>query len=234
MGWLAGVDGCRKGWFRASRDLRSGELAFQIVADVAELLSSAPRPALVALDMPIGLPDSGPRACDREARARLGPRRSSVFPAPIRAAVRAATQAEASDVTRRSDGRGVAAQAFGIFAKVRQVDEALASDRALRAALYEVHPELSFSAWNEGRPMTFAKRTVEGARERLALAEAWLGSGILARARGGHTRKDLADDDILDAIAALWTAHRIAAGTAETLPALPPRDATGLPMRIVV
>ena len=51
--------------------------------------------------------------------------------------------------------------------------------------------------------------------------------------RGETRKKDLADDDILDAIATLWTAHRIEAGTSESLPTSPPHDATGLPMRIV-
>jgi predicted RNase H-like nuclease len=231
--WLAGVDGCKAGWFRACRDTRSGELAFELLAGVEDLVRRAPRPELVALDMPIGLPDAGVRACDRAARALLEARRSSVFAAPIRAALQARSQREASEVTRRVDGRGVAAQAFGIFARVRQVDEALSGDPELRAALREVHPEVSFWAWNGRRPLSFAKRTPDGARARLALVEDWLGPGILARARGAHRRGAVADDDILDAIAALWTAHRIAAGTAETLPASPPRDATGLPMQIV-
>ena len=37
----------------------------------------------------------------------------------------------------------------------------------------------------------------------------------------------------LDAMAGLWTAHRIADGTAETLPESPPIDDTGLAMEIV-
>ena len=45
--------------------------------------------------------------------------------------------------------------------------------------------------------------------------------------------KTLSKDDILDAIAALWTAHRISNGTAETLPDPPPRDEVGRPMEIV-
>jgi predicted RNase H-like nuclease len=41
----------------------------------------------VVIDILIGLPDRGSRACDVEARALLGkPRSSSVFPAPIRRA----------------------------------------------------------------------------------------------------------------------------------------------------
>ena len=72
-----------------------------------------------------------------------------------------------------------------------------------------------------------------GLAERLALAEAWLGQGILKQARGTYLKRELADDDVIDAIADLWTAHRIADGTAETLPESPPIDDTGLAMEIV-
>ena len=72
-----------------------------------------------------------------------------------------------------------------------------------------------------------------GLAERLALAEAWLGLGILKQARGTYLKKELADDDVVDAIAGLWTARRIADGTAETLPETPPVDDTGLAMEIV-
>src|SRR5207248_11510271 len=79
-GGLAGVDGCRAGWVVAAD---SG--AF-VAASFAEIL--AERFDLVLIDIPIGLPD-GPRACDLGARVLLGPRRSSVFPAPSRRLLRA-------------------------------------------------------------------------------------------------------------------------------------------------
>ena len=81
--------------------------------------------------------------------------------------------------------------------------------------------------------MTAGKKSPEGRAQRLALAEGWLGAGLLAGARGHHPKARLADDDILDAMATLWTAKRIADGTARSLPEDPPLDATGLPMRIV-
>ena len=174
MAWLAGVDGCRLGWFRACRDTRSGEIVFDVAQTPLQLLSQPPYPEVVALDIPIGLPSAGARACDKAARSCLGPRRSSVFPAPVRAAVTARSRERASEITTRVDGRRVAAQAWAIFPKIRQVDEALAATPAARLAIREVHPELSFWAWNGGRPMQWAKKTAEGRRERLALAERWL------------------------------------------------------------
>jgi len=231
--WLAGVDGCRTGWLRICRDPASGELAFDVVETPEALLTREPRPALVALDIPIGLPATGSRQCDVEARSLLGPRRTSVFPAPLRPALRAASREEASAITARIHGKRVSIQAWAIHPRIRAVDRWLASDPLARCAVREVHPEVSFLEWNGGRPMRWSKKTRDGRAERCALATAWLGEEALRRARDELPRKGVAPDDILDAIAALWTAHRIAEGTARTLPASPPRDETGLPMQIV-
>ena len=193
--------------------------------------------------MPIGLPEAGTRACDREARALLGPRRSSVFPAPLRAALLASDREQASRITQAIDGRGVSAQAFGIHSKIYELDASLRRRRDRRAkdrgvVVREVHPELSFREWNGGTPIAHAKRTREGHLERRRLVEAWLGADVLASARaapggGVHPKKHLADDDILDAIATLWTAQRILDGRARCVPADPPVDAVGLAMEIV-
>jgi predicted RNase H-like nuclease len=234
MGWVAGADGCKRGWFRASRDTGTGELCFHLLEEAAELLRRAPRPEWIGLDMPIGLPEAGPRECDRRARACLGrPRSASVFPAPIRAALRARTREEASRITARRDGRRVGAQAWALYRKVRAVDELLAASAQARRRIREVHPEVSFWAWNGHRALRAGKRSGAGREERRRLVEGWLGAGVLAAARGKHARSDVADDDILDALAALWTATRIAEGRARTLPEDPPLDATGLPMAIV-
>lgn len=43
----------------------------------------------------------------------------------------------------------------------------------------------------------------------------------------------MADDDIRDALVALWTAGRIVEGRAVAFPEFPPQDATGLRMEMV-
>lgn len=206
-----------------------------MVVETAErLIGLEPRASVIAIDIPIGLPEAGSRECDLQARRVLGtPRQNSVFPAPVREAIRAASREEASAITQAADGRRVAAQAWGIYPKIQEVDELLRSDPVARGRVREVHPELCFWAWNGGKPMVESKKNPEGKRARLRLAEEWLGTGMLKRARGGHLKKDLADDDILDAIAALWSATRIASGEAKTLPNDPPRDRAGLRMEMV-
>jgi predicted RNase H-like nuclease len=234
MAWVAGADGCKRGWFRASRELASGELRFDLCAEASELLRTAPSPQVLGIDIPIGLPSSGRRACDDAARGVLRPlRTSSVFPAPVRPALHAETRVEASEITARCDGRRVGSQAFALYKKIRELDSLLERSGEARARIREVHPEVCFWAWNGEKSMRNAKRKPAGRRERLALAEKWLGAGVLARARDGHARGSVADDDILDAIAALWTATRIAQGRARTLPEKPLEDAHGLRMEIV-
>ena len=238
MVWVAGVDGCPRGWFRICREVESGALAFDLLERPTQIWGAAPKPLVIAIDMPIGLPPRGARECDRAARALLGARRSSVFPAPIRASLAAPDRAEASRITQSIDGRGVGAQAFGIYPKVRALDEALRSVMPTDVTVREAHPELCFRAWNAGAPMTHPKRTPEGLAERRRCVEGWLGAELLDQARasgsdGPHRKKDLADDDILDAAATLWTADRIAQGRAQRVPEEAVLDDCGLPMEIV-
>lgn len=233
MAWIAGADGCKAGWYRVSRSTDSGLLRFDVLQRASELLSTPPVPEIVTLDIPIGLPDAGQRLCDQKARRLLGIRRNSVFPAPIRSALEAQSRGDASQITEAKDGRKVSAQGWAIFRKVREVDELLQSNTDARLKLYEVHPELCFWAWAGERPMSYSKKKTPGRHERHVLACRWLGVDPLDIGRSAWRRKQLADDDILDAVAALWTATRISEGVARSLPSDPPRDSTDLPMRII-
>ena len=232
MAIVAGVDGCPAGWLCVRLDTETGELTHDVFPTAAELLADEPRPAVLAIDMPIGLPDAGSRACDLEARALLGrPRGSSVFPAPVRPAIGATTQEEASRLTRAVDGRGVASQAFGLFPKIRTLDEALTPEH--QTWVHEVHPEVSFRAWNGGVAVAETKSSAAGRAARRALIEARYGATPIDAVRSRWLVRQVRTDDIHDAFAALWSAQRIHRGDAEVLPdgggAI---DATGLRMEI--
>lgn len=230
----AGADGCKGGWICLRRQLGRGRVRPFVFEDAAGLIRQRPRPAALAVDIPIGLTEAGPRACDRAARALLGwPRRNSVFPAPVRPALHAGSRLEASQLTQEADGRKVGAQAWGIYAKVRDVDTVLAAHPALQRRVREVHPEVSFREMNGGHSVEPGKKTLAGRARRLRLVEAWFGAGAFERVRVRILEKDVAADDILDAYAALWTAERILRGEALMLPADPPVDPAGLRMEIV-
>lgn len=232
MTWIAGVDGCPGGWFRVCRERSNDTLRFDLVGNVADLLDD-PYPTIVAIDMPIGLPERGDRVCDREARKLLGPRRSSVFPVPPRSVLASRSYEAACRRAERVDGRRITRQAWHLLPKIRALDALLQASEDARSIFHEAHPELCFRAWNDGHAMSAPKRQADGRAQRRALVDAWLGAEVRGAARAASPRRELADDDILDAIAALWTANRIADGAACTLPSPPPQDQSGLPMRIV-
>ncbi len=176
--------------------------------------------------IPIGLLD-GSRACDKAARKLLGqPRGTSVFAAPCRAALTGKNHAEASAINRDKTGRGLSQQAFGIGAKIKQVDDAIKPDCQQWA--FEVHPEVCFWALNGQRPMSHNKKTREGAAERIALLSTTfpdIQRHLVNRPPG------VGKDDLLDAAAAAWTALRLNSSNAVHA-CHPERDEKGLAVTI--
>jgi predicted RNase H-like nuclease len=229
---IVGVDGCAEGWIFVAE--RGGALDVGIVSHLQLLLDRLSKKAIVGVDVPIGLTECGPRECDIEARRVLGaPRASSVFPAPVRACLAAATYAQACDAHRRADGRRMSQQAFGILNKIREVNELLMRDVGLQARVREVHPEMCFAHWNGGKAMSHRKSRPAGRHEREALIDSvWPRERERLRTiiRGRRYKAD----DLNDAFAALWTARRIRNHEAAILPKSPPKDAAGLRMEIVV
>ena len=228
---VIGVDGCADGWIAASRDAL-GAICCRRVNVLAELFRNPIRPRVVAVDVPIGLLERGARDCDVEARRLLGVRRGSVFPAPIRPILTATSQADASRIRHRVEGKGVSIQTWAIVPKIVEVDGCLRADEARREIVREVHPEVSFFFLNGERPMSAAKRKADGQAERLSVLRKWAGDAIVA-ALARRREMDCKADDIVDALVALWTAERIACGTAISIPAKPPLDAYGLRMEMV-
>lgn len=225
-----GVDGARAGWVAACRE-DDGSTRLALLPDVAAVAELAAG-ACVAIDVPIGLLDSvGFRACDREARARLGAARSTVFAPPSRpllaaagdyAAMRALVAAErATDPAAKS----LSAQSAALAPKIAEVDAWVRAHPASAAWLFECHPEL---AWRALGTVTASKHTPAGLAERRALAVAAFGPLAPATWR----RRDATQADALDAYAALWTAERCARGE-QTLLGAGEHDRLGLPMRIV-
>jgi predicted RNase H-like nuclease len=228
---VAGVDGCKAGWIVLIRE-PDGRIRSVIAANATVIAMIDPRPEVVAIDIPIGLPDAGARDCDRAARVRLGARGSSVFPAPLRPMLAARDWNEACDIGFRLEGRRISRQAWAIASKIREVDAVLRSDTDLRSRLREFHPELSFREWS-GAPMPHAKKSGPGRIARQELVARHFGADAFAQTRDRHPRSAVADDDILDAFAGVWTAERVATGAADRLPPLPPVDSAGLPMEMV-
>jgi predicted RNase H-like nuclease/gamma-glutamylcyclotransferase (GGCT)/AIG2-like uncharacterized protein YtfP len=226
---LRGVDGCRLGWLVLEQQRSGGGIQGLVSADAAAFACDAH--TLCAVDMPIGLPDGAPRQCDGEARRLLGPRRASVFSAPLRSLLDAPDHGEACRRSRQLQGRGLSIQSWNLMPRIRDLDQLLQHQPDQRQRLHEVHPELSFRELNGSVPLPFAKKSAEGRDCRRALLEP-LFPGAFDGLRRQFPRQGVADDDLLDALVLLWSAGRLAAGEALALGDPGARDATGLPLRI--
>lgn len=231
-----GIDGCRAGWFCVILDAGDNH-SCHVAPDARALAELAMEADSVLTDIPIGLPDSGPdgRLCDREARQLLGRgRASSVFAAPARSTLTAASYPQALELNRQATGRGLSKQAWNIVPKIREIDTLLRGHRALQGVLRECHPELCFRALNGNQAMQYNKKKREGQQERLQVLEKYLPQchALFEQACGQYLRREVARDDIIDAMVCAVTA-RHGYGDYWTVPANPPRDGQGLPMEMV-
>ena len=209
---VLGVDACKKGWVGIT-NLMEGYFD----RTISELVLAAEKPdpiAAVAVDIPIGLPVSGPRQADVLARGLVGKRASSVFATPVRAALHAPTHAEATAINLQAVGRGLSQQAYALSTKILDVDNWA---RTARQTVVEVHPEVCFAVMG-GRPLRHSKSTWAGSEERRRLlAEA----GIAIPSEIGAAGELAAPDDILDAAAVSWTALRYVRRQAACYPSAP-------------
>jgi predicted RNase H-like nuclease len=237
--WLAGVDACRGGWIVAVVQPAGDEATVRVAACFADVIAAPEAPAVVAVDMPIGLPERahyGGRAAENAVRPLLGGRQSSVFSVPSRAALAAADYREACRIALASSDppRMVSKQLFMLAPKIREVDGCLRADAATAKRVFEVHPEVAFWRLNGDRALDQPKK-VKGRchdpglelRRRLLLDV-----GLPAAVVNGTVPKGAGPDDLLDALACAAMARRIHAGVARPFPDPPERDAFGLPMAI--
>ena len=123
-------------------------------------------------------------------------------------------------------------QAFFIMEKIAEIDAVVRARREFADRLFEVHPEVSFTALGGGEPMLHPKRDPAGFEERLEHLSDVFPRSTLEEALDAVPRAEVARDDVLDAFAVLWSAKRIALSTAERLPEDPIYDACGIDMAI--
>ncbi len=239
-----GVDGCRAGWFFVALE-PSGQTRCGVVEKLDGLVSKADKSDRIFVDIPIGLPDkpeTGGRECDKLARKVLGPpRQSSVFSAPARVVLEANDFEDAKDLSLKASGGkiSISRQTFAILPKIREVDTLLRGNRKARRLVREVHPEVCFWALAGRKPIMVNKKKRAGFQERVAVlksvrhsAEQEVTEILDHLRRQGKSRKQVACDDVLDAMVAAITATAETARL-QTLPSHLEKDAFGLPMEMV-
>jgi predicted RNase H-like nuclease len=219
---VLGVDACKTGWIGIA--LSPGTLSAYAAAEIGDLVEDAssrgPLP-VIAIDIPIGLPDMGRRQADLLIRKAVGPRWASVFMTRVRPALEAGDYASANALSLRLAGGGISRQAFALQVKILQVDRWV---RQTRHRVVEVHPEASF-AQLAGAPPEPRKSTWAGAARRRQLLA---GAGIVIPEDLGPAGEKAAVDDVLDAAAAAWTALRVIRDQARPYPDPPELFSDGL------
>ncbi|WP_304106818.1 DUF429 domain-containing protein [Mycolicibacterium bacteremicum] len=216
---VLGVDGWKGGW--VGIELHDGRFhAAHVETRLAALVAAVPEARAIGVDIPLGLLDDAVRTSDRAAQRRLGARSSSLFVMPPRPVFDAPDHATATAAATALTGSGISIQTWGLRRKFLEAEALHAdSDRPL----FEVHPELSFHEMGllatDGK-----KKSWRGQRARLRVLAS---HGVDIPEDLGAAVATVPADDVLDAAAAAWSAHRIATGAAFSLPDPPQVNARG-------
>jgi predicted RNase H-like nuclease len=206
----AGIDGCRGGWIAVTIDAQDRR-AFHVFDQIDEIAQLGADRALI--DIPIGLPETGRRACDLEARRMLGAAWPRVF-LDARRPLLAFDDYAAANGWAKVDGSGISRQLWAIMPKIAAVDRFITPKA--QGAIYEAHPELAFMRLNGGAVLHHGKKTTEGRALRLALVRA-AGFGAIDAWLPQLRGLKAGADDLLDACALAAAApapRRIASGGA--------------------
>lgn len=244
MSFCVGVDGCKGGWIAVWRG-QGLQTVMQVYSNFSELADAFPSDAIIAVDIPIGLPDrilgSG-RVAEQAARKKLPGKASSVFSVPSREAIEMGflhwesyqsrkiaydeAYRQTKEVARETSEppKSLSRQAFGILPKIAEVDRWLQAHKESSDRVCESHPEVAFAMLNNGKPMAFSKRRPDGVDERSELL-ASMGFDLAFLRKAAPSGASV--DDFLDACVMLLVAERVSAKSAERHPEPPDRDRFG-------
>jgi predicted RNase H-like nuclease len=238
--WLAGVDGWVVSYGRLDGETQKPRFA----KTIDEIVFGDERPAIIAIDVPIGLPKCSPiggRGPEPELRNILKGKASSVFRVPSRDAIYAGLDSDlqivrskyaaACETARKTskDGMAFSLQSFYIFDKIASVDTFLRLHNEYVSFVHETHPELAFNYMNGGVPVLDSKKTNKGIELRSYLLEK---AGISGEAVNAPAPKGAKRDDAIDSLACLVTAKRIGMRLAKRHPAAECKDEHGLPIGV--
>ena len=163
----------------------------------------------------------------------------SVIPQPGNYWERPANQAYFRDFdaaraqSRALTGKSPSKQAFSIMPKIHEVDSLIRTNSRARSVMTEAHPELCFWGLADGRAMIHKKSTLAGFNERLDVLRSFFpaADSLVKSAQSSYLRKEVAKDDILDALVCAVVATMSQQWM--SLPLNPEFDSHGIPMRMV-
>jgi len=219
MNHIFGIDGCKTGWIVAEEILR-GELSITLVETLTHLENMINQNAIAGIDIPLEIHEKGLRMADVEARRLLKSRSSTIFSPPTKKALLADSYSDACRINESICGKKLSKQSWFLFQKIKEAREIFChTDKKIK--LHEVHPELSFMAMNDMKVIELGKKTSDGFKSRYKLIKKFFPGFDFKKIRAKFNRKDVADDDILDAASVLWSTQKIIANIASFVPKNP-------------
>ncbi|MEI8238485.1 MAG: DUF429 domain-containing protein [Actinomycetota bacterium] len=228
---LGGIVPCPGGWLVAPARLAGVTIVGEepeVYKTLLDVIEFKPKFDAAAIWTPIGFSDepAGPhRPCDEEARLLLGwPRRLSVHPTPSRAALHAATRAEALELEpwlTRED--------FRRFKWTREAEREFQPFH--QRSFFAGHPDLSYAQLNNEVPLTSSPYLQDGVLERMSLVRDKMPGldEIITRT----PPPGAAQVHLVQAVGLLWTARRAAGRAMQRVPMDPDWDTTGMRMELV-
>ncbi len=219
MSLIIGIDGCKAGWFSVWQDYeeRIQSSIFKSLVDLKKFFSHEDY-LIIGIDMPVILGDEIPRKADQLARKMLAKKASSIFTAPTPHMLQQDSYENASLVSKRQFGKSISLQSWYLFPKIKDV-QTIIDHKNIK--IYEIHPELSFRAMNNEAVVLESKKSAQGFDIRKTLLDQYFPRFNFETLRNQYLKKEVVDDDILDAIAVLWSAKRIQANKASFIPKIP-------------
>jgi len=216
---IIGIDGCKSGWFSVweNQDKSIHSSVFSNLNELKNFFKNESQ-LIVGIDMPVILSEVIPRQADQLARKLLSKKASSVFTAPTPEMLDQPNYEKASLVSKKHFGKSMSLQSWYLFPKIKDVQTMIHHEDM---QIYEIHPELSFRAMNNEQVILESKKSPEGFAIRNSLLSMHFENFIFEEIRRQYARKDVMDNDILDALAVLWSAKRIQSNQASFLPQSP-------------
>ena len=230
MSEYVGVDWASKGWLTVSID--DGDWLVRMYPSLYSVWFSHRNAEVILVDIPIGLPESARRECDKQAKAFLpSERRSSVFWTPCRDAIQASTYEQAKEANIRCRDDSLSSQSWGLIPRIQEADHLLRSNSEARDTIRESHPEVCFDAFRQKLELN-SKHNDQGIDDRLQCLdqiddtvsekyEHFVEKYIESQPRWARRIGSSNRNDILDAMVLALTA-KLGADDLDTLPESPP------------
>jgi predicted RNase H-like nuclease len=216
---VIGIDGCKAGWFAVwhSQDETIETAIFPSISNLKDFFVEFNQ-FIIGIDMPVILSEVMPREADQLARKLLSKKASSVFTAPTPKMLDQPNYEKACLISKNLIGKSMSLQSWYLFPKIKDVQTIL---HYKNIKVFEIHPELSFRAMNNEKVILESKKTTEGFEIRKSLLDKHFLDFNFDVIRNKYQKKDVMDDDILDALVVLWSAKRIVNDQALYLPKIP-------------